>query len=1517
MSAHHTGNHDGSSLRELVIRWSGALPASHSELERFVRSVSRHLDDEEATALTTEPLALAVAGLFDALCHARESDQCIVEICHGVEVIRAHCGVDTAVELERGIVDRERPLTSIVVVSWDVPWLVDTFTGVVRDLVDDARIFHPIVEASELRDVNAAFVGGTRLVSFFTATTPSNLPRTTLEQLARTLAAKARELMILERDREAMVEDLVSHAHAASGLDSAETPGTSAIDHFLPIAERIVRDDEEQRRGIPVDVALLAPPREGWLLEPTPVLSPVLDHTPLRALSFDTAGGTAQFVGVFQPSLVSGVGISAPEIATRLERVRTLLSLLPTSHSWRTLRDFVASLPLDLAIGAPDETFDELCRLGLLVEELGLPRALVVPVTLGARLVVVVPAARVEYGLEERVASVLRDYGVTIVSELGRNLTARRLVLDYLLDRGPAQAELLEEAIAAATTPFRLRIEAAVRRRGAPDDIVSLAVQVAEGMEESYRIDTADEQVVQDVLALARARHRSGRLAVLASRSQPPESLRLIAVGSRPALSDVVPVLEGFGARVTEEVPYTGRIASEPVWMIELRVVWPSAAGNPDPAATHGTTLAEAIESVLAGDAEADQLNSLIPQAGLSLEDVDLLRALSGYVRFGSLGVTETSVRATLTRSPAIARDLVELVRARFDPDLPEERRQTALHDVRERLAVDLQGAPTLEDEKVLRALLELVDAMTRTNLFQAHREAIAFKLDPRRVSYLPEPRPRFEIYLRSRTTEAVHLRAGRIARGGIRFSDRPDDFRVEILGLMKAQTVKNAVIVPMGSKGGFVVRDLVPGERDPAKVERSYSTFMRTLLSLTDNLVEGRIVHPERTVIADADDHYLVVAADKGTATFSDIANAIAEEQGFWLGDAFASGGSHGFDHKAMGITAKGTWISVRHHLDELGRDPDGPITVVGIGDMSGDVFGNGMLRSHGIRLVGAFDHRHIFLDPDPDPERSFAARASLFARGAGTSWADYPTEAISHGGGVFSRHAKHVEVSPEVAALLELEPGPYEPDAVIRALLRAPVDVIFNGGIGTYVRASWERDTDVGDHANDHVRITGAEVRARIIAEGGNLGLTQAGRIEFCLHGGRVNTDSIDNSAGVDTSDHEVNIKIALDALVAAGQLSRDERNTPPAPLAGEVEAQVLADNVYQNWVLSLEEREAARRGEEHGALLARLVEEAELDVAVEALPDPGALGRGDLGRSLTRSELSIELSYAKIHLTQLLEESHLLDHPITDDTFLDYFPIEVRRLLERAAIHHPLRREIVATALANLLVNHLGILGVGRVAALGRTSYRRAAELATIMLIATNATEVCRRLLWRRDGPFATRLDAYARVRDVLVEGALALRLLVEDPRSLLDPTTLAQRADALEGIDLGDRLSAEVESLEAQGIEHRVARLAAWRLAPWALAAHVAGVVDPTQATAMLTHEWALDLVQQSASITPANLTEATAVQEVKDRIMLAALRELREGTRGVTDGELDALANALARSDVLLALLLATSFGTHA
>jgi glutamate dehydrogenase len=691
---------------------------------------------------------------------------------------------------------------------------------------------------------------------------------------------------------------------------------------------------------------------------------------------------------------------------------------------------------------------------------------------------------------------------------------------------------------------------------------------------------------------------------------------------------------------------------------------------------------------------------------------VAVLRALVRYLRQTGLPYSLDYVAEILLAETAVTRLLVRLIEVRFDPERnggPHE------HEPHVRAVVDelrsaLDAVEGRDADRILRALLSVVEAVLRTNAFRPGRdgepqENLAFKLDPSQVAGMPDPKPAFEVWVCSPRVEGVHLRFGDVARGGLRWSDRPEDFRTEVLGLVKAQVVKNAVIVPTGAKGGFVAKQLPDPTVDRgawrAEGVACYRAFISGLLDLTDNVridaERQTVVTPPGIVRYDGDDPYLVVAADKGTATFSDIANDIAQERGFWLGDAFASGGSHGYDHKAMGITARGAWESVRRHFRELDVDPQTTdITVVGVGDMSGDVFGNGMLLSEHIRLVAAFDHRHVFLDPDPDPEVSFRERARLFNL-PGSSWADYDPAVISPGGGVYPRTAKSAPISKQVAQRLGLPPGAtaLSPDELVRAVLQAPVDLFWNGGIGTYVKASTEQNVDVGDKANDAVRVDGAELRVRVVGEGGNLGITQRGRIEAAQQGIKLNTDAVDNSAGVDCSDHEVNIKILLDRLVADGILAEDDRNDTLQRMTGDVARLVLRNNYQQNVALSVERAFAAESLPAHRRFIEALEADGAIDRRLEALPSSAELDRrAREGAGLTVPELSVLLAHAKISLGKAVLASDLPDESWVQDALQAYFPVELRERFAERLAEHPLRRDIATTVLVNEVVDTGGV-------------------------------------------------------------------------------------------------------------------------------------------------------------------------------------------------------------------------------
>jgi glutamate dehydrogenase len=772
--------------------------------------------------------------------------------------------------------------------------------------------------------------------------------------------------------------------------------------------------------------------------------------------------------------------------------------------------------------------------------------------------------------------------------------------------------------------------------------------------------------------------------------------LTLYRRGGAVALSDLVPILEKFGLRVLTESAYTvephGR---EPLALQVLAVDLPPAARK-HKGMENLSLLAEAFDAVWAGLAESDRLNQLVILEGLTAGEIAILRAYAKYLRQARFRFSETAIETALTTYPGLAGCYVKLFKERNDPD--NKASDQSIAETEASIEAALEAVSNADDDAILRAFGTLIRATLRTNYFQ-DKPVLSFKLDSRALgSLLPPPRPMVEIFVYSARMEAVHLRGGRIARGGIRWSDRREDFRTEILGLMKAQMVKNTVIVPVGSKGGFVLKKPpAPSEGRAALMQEGiacYKLMMQGLLDVTDNLdAAGKIVAPPRTVRHDGDDPYLVVAADKGTATFSDIANGISQDYGFWLDDAFASGGSSGYDHKKMGITAKGAWESVKRHFREIAVDVQkDPVTVVGVGDMSGDVFGNGMLLSKSLKLIAAFDHRHIFLDPAPDAARSYAERRRLFDLPT-SSWADYNPKAISRGGGVFPRSLKTIPLSPEIRQALDIQVTSLSPTDLMQAILKAPVDLLFFGGIGTYIKAAHESHADAGDRANDSSRVDGYDVRARVIAEGANLGVTQQGRIEYAARGGRLNTDFIDNSAGVDTSDHEVNIKILTKKLVDRKKLTIPARDKLLASMTDEIAALVLNDNYQQTQALSRMEARAAQSFDADVRYLKALEKKGHLDRVVEFLPDDEELTqRAAAGRGLTRPELAVLLAYSKITTYDRLIQSDFMPHDF-DAELLDYFPKALQQQFAAAIKAHPLKREIVMTRIVNALINRVG--------------------------------------------------------------------------------------------------------------------------------------------------------------------------------------------------------------------------------
>ncbi|MBV9823478.1 MAG: NAD-glutamate dehydrogenase, partial [Actinobacteria bacterium] len=789
--------------------------------------------------------------------------------------------------------------------------------------------------------------------------------------------------------------------------------------------------------------------------------------------------------------------------------------------------------------------------------------------------------------------------------------------------------------------------------------------------------------------------------------------LKIFRTGTPLSLGRTLPMLELMGIEVLDERPYeVERTDGTSSWIYDFGL---KLGEGVDFSPERSAAVIDTLRMLWAGGVEQDGFNALVVRAGLTWQQATVLRAYAKYLRQAGTTYSQGYIEETLSQHCGIATLLVRLFEARFDP-AAEANSEAVQASLRDEIDEALAGVSSLDQDRILRSLLGLITATLRTNYYRRDDNGVgpqtfAVKLDPHAVAELPEPRPLYEIWVYSPRVEGVHLRFGSVARGGLRWSDRREDFRTEVLGLVKAQMVKNVVIVPVGSKGGFVAKRLP----DPA-VDRDawlaegiacYKSFITALLELTDNFrrdAEGNqyVAKPPATRCYDNDDPYLVVAADKGTATFSDIANGIAVERGFWLGDAFASGGSVGYDHKAMGITARGAWESVKYHFRELGVDTQSQdFTVVGIGDMSGDVFGNGMLLSEHIRLVAAFDHRHIFLDPNPDAAASYAERRRLFDLPR-SSWADYSAELLSAGGGIFPRTQKTIEVSAEAAEALGIASGAGKmtPNELIHAILTAPVDLLWNGGIGTYVKASTESHLDAGDKANDGLRADGNQLRARVVGEGGNLGFTQRGRIEFARSGGRINTDAIDNSAGVDTSDHEVNIKILLDHAVQAGQLDMAHRNQLLASVTDEVAGLVLRDNYEQNVLLGVARHGARALLSVHRRLIRELEKAGKLHREIEFLPsDKELAAREAEGSGLSSPELAVLTAYVKIALAEQLGSSTLPDEPWFGRVLRDYFPDQIAEQFADQLAAHPLQRQIITTSVVNDLVNRGGTTFVFR--------------------------------------------------------------------------------------------------------------------------------------------------------------------------------------------------------------------------
>ncbi len=1100
-------------------------------------------------------------------------------------------------------------------------------------------------------------------------------------------------------------------------------------------AARLVAVDEQalgvaRRRVLPEPGARGEMVRAPYLLTVTKVgaRSTVHRAAPLddvRLRCFGPSGvptGEWRFVGLFTAPVYSDSVTRTPVLRRKVADVLAIAAVPPSSHEERALVNVLETLPREELFRLPVDALTDLA-LGIATvgERLRL-RLFATPDEFGRFVSCLVYLPRDRYttsvrtGIVDALRAAYRATSTNYSVLVGDSVMARlHVVLELPVaddaTRHDVDVAALELQVAEIARAWTDELRDALQSTRGEEPGLDAFRRWGNAFPAAFQADVAPDEAVSDINVLD-GLAVDGDLEIRLVRHDHADitRLKLYRSGTPLVLSDVMPVLDHLDIVIVDERPYEIRPAavgaregdSRPRWIYSFGIRSVSGESLDDPRLQ--SWVADLFVGVWSGAIENDALNRLVIAAGLGPPDVVIVRALAKYLHQAGVRFTEGTLSASLVGNPLATRRVVELLRARLDPDSTVDAAR-----VDEAVGVEIDAITSLDDDRILRAIAALARSVVRTNAFLPGKEVgdrLAFKLDPSLLDFLPRPRPLHEIWVYTPRVEGVHLRGGDVARGGIRWSDRRDDFRTEILGLMKAQTAKNAVIVPVGAKGGFVVKR-PPVDAPDARaalaeeVLACYRTFIRGLLDLTDNLVDGTIVHPA-CGCTDGDDAYLVVAADKGTASFSDVANELAADYDYWLGDAFASGGSSGYDHKAMGITARGAWISVRSHFRAMGIDADtAPLTVVGIGDMSGDVFGNGLLRSPNVRLLAAFDHRNVFIDPSPDPARSFVERQRLFDL-PGSSWADYDPALISSGGGVYQRSAKAIPLSGEARASLGFDPqgAPPTPDEVVSAILRAPVDLLWNGGIGTFVKATDESAADVGDRATDAVRVNATDLRCRVVGEGGNLGLTQAARVEYALHGGRVYSDAIDNSAGVDCSDHEVNIKILLQRAIRAGRLDPAERDALLASMTDEVAHLVLADNEAQANALQIASVEAAELVGVHARQIERLERAGVLDRTLEVLPDAKRLQeRIAEHRGLTAPELAVLLAFTKIELKQQLVASDLPDDPFFAADLVEYFPATLQARFGDLAATHPLAREIVATVVANAVVNRAGISFLSR--------------------------------------------------------------------------------------------------------------------------------------------------------------------------------------------------------------------------
>ncbi|MCT2547780.1 MULTISPECIES: NAD-glutamate dehydrogenase [Streptomyces] len=1153
-----------------------------------------------------------------------------------------------------------------------------------------------------------------------------DLPGEPLDDLADEEINEARELLRwLAADhftflgyREYELKDTDSLAAVpGTGLGILRSDPHHSVDEAHPVSPSFDR--------LPADARAKA--RERKLLVLTKANSRSTVHRPsyldyVGVKKFDTDGnviGERRFLGLFSSAAYTESVRRVPVIRRKVAEVLEGAGFSPNSHDGRDLLQILETYPRDELFQTPVDQLRSVVTSVLYLQERRRLRLYLRQDEYGRyySAIVYLPRDRYTTGVRLRLIDILKEeLGGTSVDFTAWNTESILSRLHFVVrvppgtelpDLTDAEADRIEARLVEAARSWADGFQEALGAECGEERAAELLRQYGHSFPEGYKADHTPRSAVADLVHLEALKQDENDFALSLYEpvgAAPGERrFKIYRTGEQVSLSAVLPALQQLGVEVVDERPYELRCADRThAWIYDFGLRMPQVNGNGNYLADDARDrFQDAFAAVWTGEAENDGFNSLVLGAGLNWRQAMVLRAYAKYLRQAGSTFSQDYMESTLRNNVHTTRLLVSLFEARMSPE-----RQHAGTELIDGLLEELDGAldqvASLDEDRILRSFLTVIKATLRTNFFQRADSGkphsyVSMKFDPQSIPDLPAPRPAFEIWVYSPRVEGVHLRFGKVARGGLRWSDRREDFRTEILGLVKAQMVKNTVIVPVGAKGGFVAKQLPDPavDRDAWMAEgiASYRTFISALLDITDNMVAGEVVPPVDVVRHDEDDTYLVVAADKGTASFSDIANEVAVAYGFWLGDAFASGGSAGYDHKGMGITARGAWESVKRHFRELGHDTQTEdFTVVGVGDMSGDVFGNGMLLSEHIRLVAAFDHRHIFIDPNPDAATSYAERRRLFELPR-SSWADYNKDLLSAGGGIHPRSAKSIPVNAHIREALGIEPGitKMTPAELMQTILKAPVDLVWNGGIGTYIKSSAESNADVGDKANDAIRVNGEDLRAKVVGEGGNLGATQLGRIEFARGGGRINTDAIDNSAGVDTSDHEVNIKILLNGLVRDGDMTVKQRNKLLAEMTDEIGRLVLRNNYAQNVALANATSQSPSLLHAHQRFMRRLGRDGDLDRGLEFLPaDRQIRELLNGGKGLSQPELAVLLAYTKITAARELIRTSLPDDAHLQKLLHAYFPEQLREQFPEAVDGHALRREIITTVLVNDTVN-----------------------------------------------------------------------------------------------------------------------------------------------------------------------------------------------------------------------------------